>query len=117
MLESGLIDCAILGRPLWVVNVPARNETWSAERQLPADMQRAESDALLYSIAFGCQAGIAHGVDGREAVQGTGMVGWILRTRAKRKRGALAIEMLLIGQPGFVFALHVIPFHFGPAVS
>ena len=52
---------------------------------------------LFDSIAFGCQTGVAHRIDGRDPVQGAGMVGGALGAWAKGKGGTLVVELVFVG--------------------
>jgi hypothetical protein len=67
-----------------------------------------KSGCLLNPIAFRSETGIPHGDDGRDAVQGAGMIPRAVWTGAEWKRGTLTIERLFVRQSGLVLTLHII---------
>ena len=64
---------------------------------------------LLDSVAFGCQTGIPHRIDGRDPVQCARVVARALGAWAERKGRTLVVELVFVRQSRLVLALHIIP--------
>lgn len=66
---------------------------------------------LFDSVTFGHETGIPHCVDGRDPVQGAGVVARALAAWAERKGRTLVVKLVFVRQSCLVLALHIIPLH------
>lgn len=64
---------------------------------------------LLDSVAFGCETGIPHRIDGRDPVPCASLVAWALGAWAEWKGRVLVIGLAFVRQSRLVLTLHIVP--------